>query len=290
MPNIIGVKFNNKGKLYYYDPKNFEFEVGDGVVVETPVGVEYAFCCQKNTEIKESDLKAPLKEIIRKADEKDKRQYEDNIKRAERAFSVALRKVEKHKLPMKLINAEYTLDKSKVLINYTAENRVDFRALVPDLGSELRCRVELKQVYDRDDVKLRGAMGLCGQECCCIRCPSICEKSTVKMAKIQNISINPSKIGGMCGKLMCCLKFENEYYVELLKKLPKVGANIKTEDGISKVKDVNVLREYVTAITEIDGSSVEKRYEVGQFELMGDNRRNQKDDDEDIDPEIKNME
>lgn len=267
MPIIVGVKFNNSGKLYYFGPKNIEFSVGDGVIVETVRGQEYAFIAQKNTEVKEEELKNPLKEVVRKADQKDEKQYKDNLQRAKKALAVCEEKVQKHNLKMKLINAEYTFDRSKVVFNFTADGRVDFRELVKDLASELRTRIELHQVYERDDVILRGAMGMCGQECCCIRCPGVCDKSTIKMAKNQNISLNPTNVSGICGKLMCCLRFENDYYAETLKKLPKVNSMVKTQDGMAKVLATDVLRERILAQVEIDDSIVEKVYNIGEYEM-----------------------
>jgi len=267
MPIIVGVKFNNSGKVYYFGPKNIEFNVGDGVIVETVRGQEYALIAKKNSEVPDSEIKGELKDVIRKADDKDLKQYKENIKKAERALKICEEKVQKHDLKMKLINAEYTLDKAKVVFNFTADGRVDFRELVKDLASELRTRIELHQVYEKDDVILRGAMGMCGQECCCIRCPGVCDKSTIKMAKNQNISLNPANVSGICGKLMCCLRFENDYYAETLKKLPKVNSMVKTQDGMAKVLAVDVLRERITAQVQIDDSMLEKNYQIGEFEL-----------------------
>lgn len=267
MPIIVGVKFNNSGKVYYFGPKNIEFNVGDGVIVETVRGQEYALIAKKNSEVPDSEIKGELKDVIRKADDKDLKQYKENIKKAERALKICEEKVQQHDLKMKLINAEYTLDKAKIVFNFTADGRVDFRELVKDLASELRTRIELHQVYEKDDVILRGAMGMCGQECCCIRCPGVCDKSTIKMAKNQNISLNPANVSGICGKLMCCLRFENDYYAETLKKLPKVNSMVKTQDGMAKVLAVDVLRERITAQVQIDDSMLEKNYQIGEFEL-----------------------
>ena len=269
MPTIVGIKFANSGKIYYFGPKDIQFNVGDGVIVETVRGQEYAFVAQKNTEVPEEEIKSPLKDVVRKADAKDKKQYDENQQKNAKALKICQEKVDKHDLKMKLINAEYSFDRSKVLINFTAEGRVDFRELVKDLASELRTRSELRQVYERDDVVLRGAMGMCGQECCCIRCPSVCDKSTIRMAKNQNISLNPANVSGICGKLMCCLRFENEFYANTLKKLPKVNAMVKTQDGMAKVVAVEVIKERILATVNIDDSIVEKYYSIGEFELEG---------------------
>ena len=283
MPIIVGVKFNNGGKIYYFGPKDIQFNVGDGVIVETVRGQEYAFIAQKNTEVKDEDIKNPLKEVITKADAKDEKQFKDNKQRAERALKVCAEKVEKHSLKMKLINAEYTFDRTKVIFNFTADGRVDFRELVRDLAGELRTRIELHQVYERDDVILRGAMGMCGQECCCIRCPGVCDKSTIKMAKNQNISLNPANVGGICGKLMCCLRFENDFYAETLKKLPKVNSMVRTQDGMAKVISTDVLRERIMAQVQIDDSIVEKYYAIGEYEMKGAPVETQEDKDDDSD-------
>ena len=285
MPNIVGIKFNNSGKIYFFGPKDIEFKVGDGVIVETVRGQEYAFVAQKNTFVPDEEIKNPLKDVIRKADEKDTKQYKDNIARGERAIKICEEKVAKHDLKMKLINAEYTFDRTKVVINFTADGRVDFRELVKDLASELRTRIELHQVYEKDDVILRGAMGMCGQECCCIRCPGVCDKATIKMAKNQNISLNPANVGGICGKLMCCLRFENDFYAETLKKLPKVNSMVKTKDGMAKVLKVDVLRERIEAQIQIDDSIVDKIYSIGEFELKNapqENKEDESDDDSDV--------
>ena len=283
MPIIVGVKFNNGGKIYYFGPKDIQFNVGDGVIVETVRGQEYAFIAQKNTEVKDEDIKNPLKEVIRKADAKDEKQFKDKNQLAERALKVCAEKVEKHSLKMKLINAEYTFDRTKVIFNFTADGRVDFRELVRDLAGELRTRIELHQVYERDDVILRGAMGMCGQECCCIRCPGVCDKSTIKMAKNQNISLNPANVGGICGKLMCCLRFENDFYAETLKKLPKVNSMVRTQDGMAKVISTDVLRERIMAQVQIDDSIVEKYYAIGEYEMKGAPVETQEDKDDDSD-------
>ena len=184
---------------------------------------------------------------------------------------------------MKLINAEYTFDRTKVIFNFTADGRVDFRELVRDLAGELRTRIELHQVYERDDVILRGAMGMCGQECCCIRCPGVCDKSTIKMAKNQNISLNPANVGGICGKLMCCLRFENDFYAETLKKLPKVNSMVRTQDGMAKVISTDVLRERIMAQVQIDDSIVEKYYAIGEYEMKGAPVETQEEKDDDSD-------
>ena len=278
MPVIVGVKFRNNGKIYYFDPLQKQFEVGDKVIVETVRGVEFATIAQKNTEVSESEIQGELKPIMRKADQKDEKQALENAQKEQKAQAVFASKMEKHHLVMKLINAEYTFDRKKIIFNYTAEGRVDFRELVKDLASELKTRIEMRQVYEKDDVILRGAMGMCGRECCCISCPSVCDKSTVKMAKNQNMSLNPTKINGMCGKLMCCLRFENDYYVEMLKKMPKVASFVDTDDGKAKVLAVDFLREFITATVQIDDNVVEKRYSLGEFRLLQ-NTQNDKEED-----------
>lgn len=268
MPTIIGVKFRNSDKIYYFGPKNIEFHLGDNVIVETVRGQEYATVGQKNTEIPDSEVTIPIKDVIRKATEKDTKQYEENCKREANALKVCAEKAEKHGLKMKLINAEYTFDRSKIVFNYTADGRVDFRELVKDLAQELRTRIELHQVYERDDIRLRGAMGICGRPCCCIDCQKVCTKSTVKMAKNQNLSLNPTKVSGICGKLMCCLRFENDYYVEAAKNMPKVNAIVSTEDGNAKVIEVDYLRERIKCILEKKEGIEQKYYANGEYTIL----------------------
>lgn len=268
MPVIVGVKFGNSSKIYYFDPGETVCAVGDNVIVETVRGLEYAQVGVANTEVSEQEIKSPLKPIVRKATPEDDRRAQENIAKNEKAFALCQKKIEKHGLKMKLVHAEYTFDRSKVIFSFTADGRVDFRELVKDLAGEMRMRIELRQIYERDDIKLRGAMGMCGRECCCIRFLHENEKATVKMAKNQNIAINPTKVSGMCGKLMCCLRYENDYYVQMSKFLPKVRSLVRTDDGIGKVIEVDVLRERIKVAIEKDDSTQVEYYGPGEYEVL----------------------
>lgn len=247
MQQVIGVKFHSNTKTYYFDPKDISFEENDGVIVETSRGLEFGTVASANHLVDESEIVAPLKQVVRKATEKDYKQNEENAQKKKWAFNVCLEKIQKRNLPMKLVDADLTFDRSKAIFSFTAEGRVDFRELVKDLASVIKARIELRQIYERDDIKIRGALAPCGRICCCHTHLADFEKVTIKMAKNQGLSLNPQKISGVCGKLMCCLKYENDYYVEALKEMPKVGATILTNDGECKVESVDLIRKTVKA-------------------------------------------
>ena len=210
MTKVVGIKFKEAGKLYYFSPGEFKVGVGDNVIVETARGLEFGTVTMGETEVKEQDLVAPLKNIIRIADEKDKKRHEENLAKKSEALRLCQQKVDDHKLEMKLIDVEYTFDNSKVIFYFTADGRVDFRELVKDLAAIFRMRIELRQIGVRDEAKMLGGVGNCGRGLCCNTWLSDFEPVSIKMAKVQNLSLNPSKISGICGRLMCCLKFENE--------------------------------------------------------------------------------
>ena len=214
MSVVIGVKFKSSNKIYYFSPEGTEFSEGEGVIVETARGVEYGKVMAANKEVPESEIVPPLKPVIRKATPADDKQLEANEKLKENALKTAAEKIARHNLVMKLVDAEYTFDRNKVILYFTADGRIDFRELVKDLASALKVRIELRQIYERDDTKMRGALAACGRPCCCATHLPDFEKVSVKMAKIQGLSLNPSKISGVCGRLMCCLKYENDYYAE----------------------------------------------------------------------------
>ncbi|MEG1609214.1 MAG: regulatory iron-sulfur-containing complex subunit RicT, partial [Clostridia bacterium] len=237
-----------------------------------------------NTLVTDEDIKAPLKEVIRKATVDDEKRAKENFDMKENALKVCQRKIDKHNLKMKLVDAEYTFDRSKIIYSFTSEGRVDFRDLVKDLAGEMRMRIELRQIYERDDIKRRGAMGMCGRPCCCIEFLGEDEKATVKMAKNQNLSLNPTKVSGMCGKLMCCLKFENDYYVATQKKMPKLYSTIKTKDGYGKVEEVDLLKERIKVTIQKEDGYEQKYYAEGEFELNRNQNMqeaNDRDDDSD---------
>ena len=268
MPMIVGVKFGSSGKQYYFDPLNIEFAEGDGVIVETVRGLEYARVSQANKEVPDEEIKAPLKQVVRKATAEDEQRVKENLEKKDGAMKLCQKFIEKHDLKMKLVDAEYTFDRSKIIFSFTADGRVDFRELVKDLAGKMHMRIELRQIYERDDIKLRGAMGMCGRECCCKCSGCDYEKATVKMAKNQNLSLNPTKVSGMCGKLMCCLRYENEFYVEANKRMPKVGSTVKVESGQGRVDEVDLLRERIKVTIERDGGVEQKYYKVGEFEVL----------------------
>ena len=250
MKEIIGVRFRPNGKIYYFDPQNFEVEAGSFVIVETARGVEYGKVVLGRREVEEGKITASLKPIIRIATEDDTRRYEDNKKKSKRAFGICLEKIAKHKLDMKLIEAEYTFDNNKVLFYFTADRRIDFRELVKDLASVFKTRIELRQIGVRDETKMVGGIGICGRELCCNKHLSEFVPVSIKMAKEQNLSLNPTKISGVCGRLMCCLKHEQDTYEYLNEKLPNVGDFVRTIDGNKgEVMSVTVSYTHLTLPT-----------------------------------------
>ncbi|MBR6045057.1 MAG: stage 0 sporulation family protein [Ruminococcus sp.] len=241
MKKIIGVRFKSVGKIYYFDPAELELALGDLVIVETARGVECGEVALADREIDETRFTSPLKPVIRKANDADMRQIERNKKREEEAFEICRKKIEAHKLKMNLIEAECTFDNSKLLFYFTAENRVDFRELVKDLASVFRTRIELRQIGVRDEAKMLGGLGICGQPFCCSRFLGEFHPVSIKMAKEQSLSLNPTKISGTCGRLMCCLKYEQDSYEQLFRTTPKVGAIVKTSEGRGVVEETNLL-------------------------------------------------
>ncbi len=252
MAKVVGVRFRNVGKIYYFNPKTYKIKVGDHVIVETARGVEYGKVVLAPRDIKEEDVVHPLKEVIRVATKDDEREARNRRKEKE-AFQICLEKIAKHKLEMKLIKVEYTFDNNKVLFYFTADGRIDFRELVKDLASVFKTRIELRQIGVRDEAKIMGGIGVCGRPLCCATYMPEFVPVSIKMAKEQNLSLNPTKISGVCGRLMCCLKNEEETYEELNKRLPGKGDTVITPDGLhGTVHSVNVLRQRVKVIVEIN--------------------------------------
>lgn len=241
MIKIIGVRFKRVGKVYYFDPKGLSIKLGDSVIVETARGVECGEVVIVDREIDEKDFNSPIKPVIRIANEKDFETIKRNKKKEEDAAKIWVEKVKKHNLKMKLIDVECTFDNNKILFYFTAENRVDFRELVKELAAVFRTRIELRQIGVRDEAKKLGGLGICGQPFCCSRFLGEFQPVSIKMAKEQSLSLNPSKISGTCGRLMCCLKYEQDSYEELLKVTPKVGAVVNVVGGKGVVEDVNLL-------------------------------------------------
>ena len=245
MATVIAVRFQKAGKLYYFDPAGIWANPGDHVIVETVRGIELGEVITSAREVPDEAIVAPLKNVLRLATEDDLRRAEANAKTEKMAFDLCLEKIAARKLEMKLISVEYTFDNSKVIFYFTANGRVDFRELVKDLAAVLKTRIELRQIGVRDEAKMLGGLGSCGRPICCGTFLGDFQPVSIKMAKEQNLSLNPTKISGQCGRLMCCLKYEQDYYEETLKKLPKVGKEVLTPDGVGNIVEINVLRERV---------------------------------------------
>ena len=266
MATVVGIKFKNTGKVYYFSPKDILFEENDGVITETVRGVEYGTIAMPNKDVPEKEIVAPLKEVLRKATPEDEKRQQDNLAKRDNLLKTTIEKVNAHNLSMKIVDAEYTFDCQKVIIYFTAEGRVDFRELVKDLAGIFHVRIELRQIYERDDIKMRGALAVCGRPCCCTTFLSDFEKVSIKMAKVQGLSLNPQKISGCCGKLMCCLKYENANYQEIFKKMPKINSPANTPDGMGQVISNDLLRQEVKVrITAKDGSSELRIYPLDQI-------------------------
>jgi len=269
MVKVIGVRFRKAGKMYYFDPQNFLIKAGAHVIVETARGIEYGSVVIGVRGVEEEKIVQPLKPVIRIATpEDDKTEEENKIKETE-AYTICLEKIRKHKLEMKLIDAEYTFDKNKVLFYFTADGRIDFRELVKDLASVFRTRIELRQIGVRDETKIIGGIGICGRSLCCHSYLPEFAPVSIKMAKEQNLSLNPTKISGVCGRLMCCLKNEEETYEELNSKLPNIGDKVVTDDGLKgEVQSVSVLRQQVKAIVTFHDDEKEVReYKVDSLKF-----------------------
>lgn len=242
MVEVIGVRFKNAGKVYFFDPEGMQISKGTAVVVETARGIECGEVVIENKTVDEDSIVRPLKPIIRIATHEDLKCIESNLRKEKEAFQICLQKIAEHKLDMKLVDVEYTFDNSKILFYFTADGRVDFRELVKDLAGIFRTRIELRQIGVRDEAKMLGGLGICGKPFCCSTFLGEFQPVSIKMAKEQGLSLNPVKISGTCGRLMCCLKYEQDAYSELLKITPKVGEKVMTPDGSGEVVEVGLLR------------------------------------------------
>ena len=269
MAEIIGVRFNSAGKAYYFDPDGQNLSMGTMVVVETSHGVEMGKVSIPNREVSEKDLKAPLKKIIRVATDDDIKQLNENQVKEKEAFKTASELIIKHKLEMKLIDVEYTFDRSKILFYFTADGRVDFRDLVKSLASVFRTRIELRQIGVRDEARQLGSIGICGRFLCCSTFLDDFRPVSIKMAKEQGLSLNPTKISGVCGRLMCCLQYEEAAYDDALKTMPERGATVETLDGTGTVVDTATLKQQIRV--KLDGTEGHKTevYNVGEFNIVG---------------------
>lgn len=275
MTKVIGVRFRQAGKIYYFSPGKYQIKKGDRVIVETARGIEYGTVVLGVKDVKDEEINQPLKSVIRMATEEDKHTEEKNREKEKEAFQICQEKIRKHNLEMKLINAEYTFDGNKVLFYFTADGRVDFRELVKDLAAVFRTRIELRQIGVRDETKIRGGIGICGRPLCCHTYLSEFAPVSIKMAKEQNLSLNPTKISGVCGRLMCCLTNEQETYEVLNSKLPGIGDTVTTPEGLKgEVQSVSVLRQLVRVVVNLDGDEKEVReYRVKELRFQSRRRK-----------------
>lgn len=269
MKNIVGVRFKKPGKIYFFDPGTLRITNKDFVIVETSQGEEYGQVAISNRKVADETVTKPLKKVIRIATYKDKKHYEENKKKEKEAFEICKEKIKQHKLEMTLTDVEFKFDNSKILFYFTADGRIDFRELVKDLASIFKTRIELRQIGVRDEVKRIGGNGICGRELCCCSFLGNFETVSIKMAKEQNMSLNPSKISGNCGRLMCCLKYEQDVYEEKIKKLPKIGAIVKTEDGEGIVEGVETLKERLRVkLKDDNGEYYYKKYDAKDVKII----------------------
>ena len=268
MANIIGVRFKRAGKIYFFDPDGKQIERGEHVIVETSMGMENGEVVIANRQLPQEKIVTPLKKIIRVANKDDAKKNEENKKQEKEAFKVCEKKIKEHGLEMKLLDVEFKFDKSKILFFFTADGRIDFRDLVRDLAAIYKTRIELRQVGVRDEVKRLGGNGVCGRELCCCSFLGNFETVSIKMAKEQNVSLNPSKISGNCGRLMCCLQYEQNVYEEKLKKLPKIGAIVKTDDGQGEVCGLETLKEIVKVKFKDGDETFFKKYNANDIKII----------------------
>ena len=282
MVKVIGVRFKAVGKIYYFDPDSIELKAGDGVIVETARGVEYGEVVLTGKEIDEETFSTPLKKVIRKALESDYKQLKENKIKEKEARKICIEKINANNLEMSLIDVEYTFDRSKVLFYFTADGRVDFRQLVKDLASVFKTRIELRQIGVRDEAKMLGGLGICGRPLCCSQFLGDFEPVSIKMAKEQSLSLNPTKISGTCGRLMCCLKYEQEAYEDLLKNTPGVGAIVDTPVGRGSVVSVSVLKGLVQVRLDSDADGALSSFNVSDIVIIKNTVHETNDDDVDL--------
>ena len=280
MKDIVGVRFKKLGKIYFFNPKRLKLKKGDKVIVETAQGEEYGEVMIPNRVVSEDKIIEPLKLILRIANGRDHRHYKECRDLEKKAFEVCEKKIKEHKLDMTLTDVEVKFDNSKILFYFTADGRIDFRELVKDLASIYKTRIELRQIGVRDEVRKIGGNGVCGRELCCCTFLNDFEAVSIKMAKEQNISLNPSKISGNCGRLMCCLKYESEVYEEKLKKLPHIGAIVKTEEGEGEIDSIETLKERVRVKIKNGDDYIYRRYDVKDIKVLKDEEKERLDQEE----------
>ena len=267
MTEIISVRFRSGGKQYYFDPNGTQFQEGQGVIVETGKGLEYGTCVRANTMVEDFAVVQPLRPVIRAATERDCKQVEENKAKEGRTMKIAQKQIEQHSLEMKLVSVEYSFDGSKIIFFFTAEGRVDFRALVKDLAGIFRARIELRQIGVRDEARMLGGLGICGKPFCCAQFLDEFQPVSIKMAKTQNLSLNPTKISGTCGRLMCCLKYEQGAYEDAVKRCPKQDSFVECPDGAGTISSVNLLREQVKVRLE-DSAEQPKTYRASEIRVV----------------------
>ena len=265
MTEVIGVRFKKVGKVYYFDPCGIQVKNEMPVIVETARGMEYGEVAMANTQVEDSKIVQPLKKLVRPATEADKKTMEQNLQFEKDAFRIGEERIAKHKLDMKLVSVEYTFDRSKILFYFSADGRVDFRELVKDLAGVFRTRIELRQIGVRDEARMIGGLGICGRPYCCNQFLDEFQPVSTKMAKVQSLSLNPAKISGSCGRLMCCLRYEQEAYEDLVKKVPKQGAFVETKDGYGTAVQVNLLRQTVKVKLDNDTDDTLRLFKANEL-------------------------
>ena len=289
MIKVVGVRFKKAGKIYYFDPADMDIKKDSYVVVETARGVEFGECVIGIKEISEDDIVAPLKSVLRIATEEDINKHFKNKDKEKDAFEICLKKIQEHGLTMKLIDVEYTFDNNKVIFYFTADGRVDFRELVKDLAAIFKTRIELRQIGVRDEAKMLGGLGPCGRPMCCSTFLGDFASVSIKMAKEQNLSINPTKISGICGRLMCCLNYEQSTYEDIRKRMPKVGSIVKTSEGTGEVFSNNIVKENVKVKLRKGEEEILEEFKIEDIELIKGHYEDSIDDD-DIKLEIESEE
>ena len=289
MIKVVGVRFKKAGKIYYFDPSDMNIQKDTYVVVETARGIEFGECVIGIKEISEDDIVAPLKSVLRIATEEDITKHFKNKDKEKDAFEICLKKIQEHGLTMKLIDVEYTFDNNKVIFYFTADGRVDFRELVKDLATIFKTRIELRQIGVRDEAKMLGGLGPCGRTLCCSTFLGDFASVSIKMAKEQNLSLNPTKISGICGRLMCCLNYEQSTYEDIRKRMPKVGSIVKTDEGTWEVFSNNIVKESVKVKIRKGEEEILEEFKIENIELIKGHYEDSIDDD-DIKLEIESEE
>ena len=270
MATVIGVRFKKAGKVYYFDPDGIWPRPGDNVIVETARGVEFGEVVTGSRTVNDAQIVSPLTKVIRVATEEDVRRAENNERREKEAFQICQERIARHKLDMKLVSVEFTFDNNKIIFYFTANGRVDFRDLVKDLASVFKIRIELRQIGVRDEAKMLGGLGSCGRPICCGAFLGDFQPVSIKMAKEQNLSLNPTKISGQCGRLMCCLKYEQDNYEQVLKRVPRVGRDVVTPDGVGVISEINCIKEKVKVRIRVDDDSFDVReYDIDEVRRPG---------------------